>query len=127
MPISNHEEADTKLIFHAGLSNEKKQLSIVAKDTDLFLLLIFALGHLESFLSPRHMKIDCNQFINITIIYDNLGSEISDNIPKLHATIGCETTSYKFNIENLYVFEKVFKDPSNLNNINVTSSRSFTC
>ena len=42
LPISNHEEADTRLNFHAGMSNEAA--IIVEKDLDVFLLLIYILG-----------------------------------------------------------------------------------
>ena len=43
--ISDHAEADTKLIFHTGMSNEAKV--VAAKDTEVFLILIHALGQLE--------------------------------------------------------------------------------
>ena len=43
--ISDHVEADTNLIFHIGMSNEAKV--VAAKDTELFLILIHALGQLE--------------------------------------------------------------------------------
>ena len=38
LPISNHEEADTKLIFHSRMNNEAA--GVVAKDTDALLLQI---------------------------------------------------------------------------------------
>ena len=50
-PISNREEADRTLIFHEGMSNEAA--IIAAKDGDVFLLLIYALGQLEYFLPYR--------------------------------------------------------------------------
>ena len=53
LPKQNHEEADTRLIFYAGMSNEAP--IIVAKDTKVFLLLIYALGQLECFLPPWYM------------------------------------------------------------------------
>lgn len=42
LPISNHEEADARLIFHAGRNNEAA--IIAAKDTAVFLFLIYVLG-----------------------------------------------------------------------------------
>ena len=54
--------------FHAEISN----VTIVAKDTYVFLLLIYTLGQLEC------LKIYYNKFINIKMIYDNLKSVISD-------------------------------------------------
>ena len=74
LPISNHEESDTRLVFHAEMTNEAAV--IVAKDSKAFLLLIYALCQLELFLPPVYMKIDSNQVINIRIIYNHLESEI---------------------------------------------------
>ena len=45
LSISNRKEAGTMLVFHAVMSNEA--VVIVAKDGDVFLLLIYALGALE--------------------------------------------------------------------------------
>ena len=55
------------------------------------------------------MKIDSNQFINIKMIYKNLGSEIFDVIPELYAITGCATTSYKYNIEKFQFSKKIVK------------------
>ena len=54
--------------FHAEISN----VTTVAKDTYVLLLLIYTLGQLEC------LKIDYNKFINIKMIFDNLKSVISD-------------------------------------------------
>ena len=54
--------------FHAEISN----VTTVAKDTYVLLLLIYTSGQLEC------LKIDYNKFINIKMIYDNLKSVISD-------------------------------------------------
>ena len=51
--ISNHEEVDKML-----MSNEVPV--IVTKEADVFLLLIYALSHLECFLFPWHMNINAN-------------------------------------------------------------------
>ena len=56
LPISNHESADRRSIFHAGIRDEVAVT--VAKDTDVLLLLMYALGQMECFLPPRYMKID---------------------------------------------------------------------
>ena len=49
-PISNREEAGTRLIFYARMCNEAAV--VVAKDADVFLLLVYVLGQLECFLLP---------------------------------------------------------------------------
>ena len=50
LPILNNKEADTRLIFHIWMSNEA--VSVITKDTYVFLLLIYALGQLECSLQP---------------------------------------------------------------------------
>ena len=39
---------------------------------------------------PWYMNIDSNQFINIEVIYDNLGCETSDVTHELHAVTVCD-------------------------------------
>ena len=53
-----------------------------------------------------------SRFDNST--YDNLGSEISDVVPEMHAITGYKTTSYKFYVENVHFFRIVCKGPSSL-------------
>ena len=91
-----------------------KAAVIITIYTDVFLLLIYALGQSECFLPPWYMKIHSNQFININMIYDNLGTKISDVIPQLHDIdiTGCNTTSYKFNVGMVRVYKKVYENPS---------------
>ena len=60
-PTSSRWEADTRLIFHAGMSN--KAAVIVSKDANVFLFLIYALGQLECLLLQWYMKIDSSRFI----------------------------------------------------------------
>ena len=49
LSISKH-EADTRLVFHAGMKNEAAV--VVAKYADVFLLLIYALVQMKYFLLP---------------------------------------------------------------------------
>ena len=99
------------------MSNKAKD--IAAKDTEVFLLLIHALGQSEYFLPlhpplslPSYMKIDIdsNQFTNI---------KISDVVPEIHAITICDTTSYKFHVEKFHVQEEVRKDPYNFTLIKI--------
>ena len=92
LPISNHEEANTRLLFHAGMKS--KAAVIVVKYVDMFLLLIYALGQMECFLRRWYLKTDFNQFVNISMIFENLGSSLFDVIPQLHTLTGCDTGYY---------------------------------
>ena len=108
-PRCNHEEADTRLILHAAMS--KSPAVIVAKDTDVFLLLAYAVCYQNN--PPRwYMKIDANQFINMIMIHDSVGRDVCSILPQLHAITGSDTTAYKFNIGKVRVLKKVIKDPS---------------
>lgn len=50
LPILNHEEVDLRLIFYESMSNEAAV--IFAKNTVVFLLLIYVLEQLDCFLPP---------------------------------------------------------------------------
>ena len=52
-PISDHEETKTRLILHTEMSNEAPV--IAAKDTEVLLLLIHALGQFKYFLFPWYI------------------------------------------------------------------------
>lgn len=81
LPILNHEEADSSLIFLAGVSNEV--VIIVAKHADVFLLAIYGLGQLECYPTGIWRMI-----LNIRWVTTILVSEISDAVPGLHAITG---------------------------------------
>ena len=81
LPILNHEETDSSLIFLAGVSNEVA--IIVAKHADVFLLVICGLGQLECY--PIGIW---RMILNIRWVTTILVSEISDVVPGLHAIIG---------------------------------------
>ena len=89
-----------------------KAAVVVAKYRNLFLILVDALGSLKCFLQSCYMKIDFNQFININMVYDNLGSKIS---AFFLATFSHWLSNHiKLNIENVHAFKKVCKDLSSL-------------
>ena len=105
----NRGEADTRLILHAAMS--KSPVAIVAKDTDVFLLLAYAVYYQSN--PPRwYMKIDANQFINMIMIHGSVGRDVCSILPQLHAITGSDTTAYKFNIRKVRESKKVIKDPS---------------
>ena len=62
--MSSLERADAKFFFFfARVSNEAK--TILTKNTDMFLPLIYALVNLECFLLLKYIKIVSNQFIHL--------------------------------------------------------------
>ena len=109
LPNCNQKEADTRLIYHAA--QYKETSVIVSKDTDVFLLSLYAYGRI-TYPASWYLKIDKKQFIDVCKIYDNLGSDACDILPQLHAITGCDTTAYKFNVGKIRVLKKVNKVPS---------------
>ena len=107
-PYCNHEEADTRMIFHAGL--QENPVVVEASDTDVFFLLAYAMN--EKKRSFWYQKIDNNQFVDVQGICNFLGEYTCSILPQLHAITGCDQTSYKHNVGKLRVFNKILKDIS---------------
>ena len=88
----NHEEADTRIIYHAGLQGSNKVI-ISANDSDVFFLGIYAC----SLDLNRHWffnyQNDC--FADLRKIADLL-QESSLHLPTFHCLTGCDTTSYYY-------------------------------
>ena len=90
------------LIFDAGSSNV--EVAIVAKNTNLILFLIYALGILLCFLQLNIGMLYNNLVLyDIGMLYDN-SSKISDATPELHAITGCDNTLNKCNAEKFGIF-----------------------
>ena len=107
--LCNHEETDTRLVLQACL--EDTNVVLVAKDTDVLILLIYA----YEVVKPKcswHMKIDYEKFIDITNVHAFLGSKISRYLPQIHAITGCGTTSFFYGIGKVKVLKKLKKDSS---------------
>ena len=58
------------------------------------------------------MNIDSNQFINIEVIYDNLGCETSDVTHERHAMTVCDTRHSNLMLKRSTFVSKFVKIPS---------------
>ena len=105
----NHEEADYRLVLHALLCQQ--DVVVVAKDTDVLVLLIWAYVH---FNVPYkwYMK---GIYTDISIICDYFGQNLCENILSFHAITGCDTASYMFRVGKVKVFQKLMKKPESCN------------
>eukprot|EP00794_Sanderia_malayensis_P012581 gene12581-biopygen10020 len=104
LPRSNHEEADTKIILHA--SSIDTAVVVVAKDTDVFVLLVYAMQNC----SPSeewYMCIDNNKYVKIRNIIQRFGSKICNALPQVHAITGSDATAYKYNVGKIKVIKKL--------------------
>lgn len=111
----NHEEADTRLILHAALT--EGDVVIVAKDTDVLILMIWA-HHAFGIRHKWLMKYDNNKYAEIDSICNFLGDELCRVLTAIHALSGCDTTSYFYNVGKVKTLKKIKKNPSRLQLIN---------
>ena len=91
---SSHEEADTKIIFHAIKTKERgaTQLDVYSPDTDVFILLIRRYPQLPketSFVTGRGTQ---QRRIQVKKIYDELGPARAAALPGLLAFTGTDIT-----------------------------------
>ena len=86
----NHEEADTRMIFHALQQNTNAVVS--SKNMDVLVLMVFAYA-LNKINEKWVMKTECNKLINIRKIVEYIGTNIAMKVPRIHAVKGCDTNS----------------------------------
>ncbi|CAM1319293.1 Uncharacterised protein r2_g2746 [Pycnogonum litorale] len=104
----NHEEADTRLILHAVES--KQDVVIVAKDTDVLVLMVWAFAFLDVQRKWFFRK-DDGQFADVGEICSHFGKDICIHLPALHALSGCDATSYFYNVGKVKLLKTVVKIP----------------
>ena len=120
IPITITEEENTIRIDHSGwryLAICDSDCVIVSKDTDVFLLLIYAFYKCNS-QKTWYMKYDNEKFVDIGKVFTYLGIHMTDNILKFHSLTGCDTTSYFFRVGKIKVWKKLLKSPAKINLIN---------
>ena len=87
---SNHEEADTKLIFHAveAVASGATHLDIHCDDTDV---LVLALRRVKM-MTPNTRFVSKHRSINLDTLYHYLGSDLAAALPAFHAISGADIT-----------------------------------
>ena len=102
----NHEEADYRIVLHALLCTQ--DVVVVAKDTDVLVLLIWAYSHFNV-QYKWYFSYEKGTYSDISIICEFLGKEICKSLLSFHAITGCDTTSYMFRVGKKRVFQKLLK------------------
>ena len=96
------------MILHALIC--EKNSVIVAKDTDVLILLAWAYDHFNVkykwFFS--HEK---DVYADISVICAFLGEEICSSLLSFHTISGCDTTSFMSNVGKLRCFRKLMNHP----------------
>ena len=99
----NHEEADTRLVLHALLS--EKDCVVVASDTDVLILLVWAYSRYQVE-NSWYFKYETGCFVNIRMICEYFGKDVCSRLPAFHALTGCDQSSYFSGAGKSRVFEK---------------------
>ena len=102
--MCNHEEADTRIMYHCTL--EDKPTVVIATDTDILMVYAFASR------LPDHdwfLKIRQNKFVNVSKIHDYIGNTVSVVVPAMFVLTGCDTVSYLFRRSKKTIFERGMK------------------
>ena len=94
-------------------SKSSGNVVIVAKDTDVLILLIYSYSTCV-ISKERVLKYDTNSYANIGTVCKYLGNTVSRNILQYHAITGCDTTSFFYRIEKISPFKEVLKKSSYL-------------
>ena len=87
----NHEEGDTRIIiFHA--SQQKANIVVCSKDTDVLVLIVFAYA-LNKINEKQVMKIESRKCINIRKIVEYLEIDVATKLSQIHAVTRRDTIS----------------------------------
>ena len=108
LPDCNHEEADTKLIFHA--LREDTDCVVVARDTDVLVLMVYAYAK-HRIRRNWYMKYSAGKYANIGKIVQYLGNTVALKLPFIHCITGCDTTSYLYGVGKTKVLNKCLRQP----------------
>lgn len=86
-----HEEADTKMIYH--LCKIDSQANIVIRSSDVAAILLGNMHHLKH--ENSHVWIltglgNKQRYVDVTAIYKHLGSSLCRSLPGFHAFTGCD-------------------------------------
>lgn len=93
---SNQEEADTKMFLccqHAVHQFFSENVCISTVDSDVGVLAIYYKDRIRCNLFVEIGSRSKRRILSISLISENIGKEMSDALPALHAVSGCDSTS----------------------------------
>lgn len=97
-----HEEADTRIVFHAHKITQGSRILIKASDTDVLIILLGNMHKLSQstiFLTTSATKKQSNHLdcINCMDLALKLGPKLCKSLPAFHAFTGCDYTAAFYN------------------------------
>ena len=97
----NHEEEDTRILYHCTL--EGKQTVVNALDTDILILLV----HVFASHLPDHgwfLQTKENQFVNVSKIHDYISNTVAITLPAMFVVTDCDIVSYFYRKSKKAIF-----------------------
>lgn len=87
-----HEEADTKIIYHACHINYPANIVIRSVDTDIVAIMLAHMHHLknDSFVWMLTGTGNNLRYVDLTKIHAELGESVCQSLPGFHAITGCD-------------------------------------
>jgi len=87
---SSHEEADTKIIYHASKINSGSTVVVKCSDTDIVIIM---LGNLHKIKAKIYIECGVSRsrhIINVNALHELLGLDLCKALPGFHAFTGCD-------------------------------------
>lgn len=111
LSCEEHEEADSRIIYHICQINFNAEIVIRCSDSDILVILLGNMDHLNASLKLWiNMGVGNNErYININDLYKTLGSSLSKALPCFHAITGCDYTPAFFRKGKLRPFKLLEK------------------
>ncbi|XP_045463775.1 uncharacterized protein LOC123673332 [Harmonia axyridis] len=107
LSCEEHEEADSRIIYHICQINVDGEVVIRCSDTDILIILLGNMHHLNA-----SLKIWVNlgvgnheRFISVNQVHEILGNSLSKALPCFHALTGCDYTPAFFRKGKLRPFK----------------------
>lgn len=94
--FAKHEEADTRMLYHAGQLTRGTSIVIRTIDTDVVVIALGCFHHLKDkniWVESGVQSKNNLRYININKLYDHLGESLCKALPFYHAFTGCDYTS----------------------------------
>lgn len=127
----SHEEADSKIIYHASKMNPDTNVVVKCSDTDITIIM---LGNIHKI--SANIYIECGtakkrHIINVRVLQEKLGSNLCRALPGFHAMTGCDYNPAFYNkgkqrpfklLQKNAEFQKAF---ANLGNTSVAVEETF--
>ena len=87
----------------------KQNVVVVANDTDVLVLLVWAYTH---FKVPYkwYFMYEKGSYADISVICNHFGDNVCESIHLFHAITGCDTASYMFRVGKKSAFQKLLKN-----------------